>query len=151
MFGILCDAILKWSISSQIFSLHSSAVRVRYGVSCVSSARGPSQYKDIILRPSYLQSGGCLNIKMSSYQYNYSHYKDKTVSRPSNLHNGESVYLERRSLYWDRAWYMFCPCQCRAVYNTIIYWSYNGTWLYFDCRTFKMLWECHDGTCIQLV
>ena len=28
-------------------------------------------------------SGGCLNIKMSSYQYRDSHVKDKTVSRPS--------------------------------------------------------------------
>ena len=29
--------------------------------------------------------GGCLNIKMSSYQYKDAHVKDKTVSRPSYL------------------------------------------------------------------
>ena len=31
--------------------------------------------------------GGRLNIKMPSYQYRDSHYKDKTVSRPSYLYN----------------------------------------------------------------
>ena len=37
------------------------------------------------LRSIMLESGGRLNIKMSSYQYRDPHVKDKTVSRPSYL------------------------------------------------------------------
>ena len=45
--------------------------------------------------------GACLNIKMSSWQYGNSHYKDKTVSRPSYLYNGnpipgKTVFILRR-------------------------------------------------------
>ena len=45
------------------------------------------------------------NIKMLSCQYRNTQCKDKTVSWPSFLYtgNGESVYLERQSLYWNRA------------------------------------------------
>ena len=47
-------------------------------------------------------SCGRLNKKMSSYQYMISHHKDKTVSRPSYLHNGnhhtrkDLLYIETR-------------------------------------------------------
>ena len=46
---------------------------------------------------------GHLNIKMSSYQYRESHYKSKTVSRPSYLLieipiPGEIVFIFRRGL-----------------------------------------------------
>ena len=37
-----------------------------------------------------MSSGGHLIIKMPSYQYRDSHYKDKTVSWPSYLYNGDS-------------------------------------------------------------
>ena len=44
-------------------------------------------------------SPGCwFNIKMSSYQYRKSHCGDKTILRPSYLHNGISI-LVRRHLY----------------------------------------------------
>ena len=43
--------------------------------------------------------GGRLNRKMSSYQYNNSRYKDKTISRPSYFHN-VNLHPERPSLYW---------------------------------------------------
>ena len=49
------------------------------------------------------QSGGRLNIKMSSYQYRNPNVKDKTVSRPPYLEHGNPHTWERRSLYWDRA------------------------------------------------
>ena len=39
-----------------------------------------------------LKSGGCLNIKMPSYQYRDPHVKDKTVLRPSYLLTWESPY-----------------------------------------------------------
>ena len=40
------------------------------------------------------------NIKMSSYQYRKSHCGDKTIVRPSYLHNGISYNGKIPSLYW---------------------------------------------------
>ena len=47
--------------------------------------------------------GPRFNIKMSSYQYRKSHCGDKTVVRPSYLHNGISYTGKTTSLYWIRA------------------------------------------------
>ena len=47
--------------------------------------------------------GGRINIKMSSYQHRKSHYGDKTILRPSYLHNGISYTGKMSSLYWIRA------------------------------------------------
>ena len=44
---------------------------------------------------------------MSSYQYRKSHYGDKTILRPSYLHNGISYTGKMASLYWIRA--LFYP------------------------------------------
>ena len=44
--------------------------------------------------------GPWFNIKMSSYQYRESHCGDKTILRPSYLHNGISYAGKMRSLYW---------------------------------------------------
>ena len=46
------------------------------------------------------QTGGWFNIKMSSYQYRKSHREDKTILRPSYLHNGISYTGKTTSLYW---------------------------------------------------
>ena len=43
--------------------------------------------------------GPWFNIKMSSYRYRKSHCGDKTILRPSYLHNGIS-YTGETSLYW---------------------------------------------------
>ena len=43
------------------------------------------------------------NIKKSSYQYRKSNYGDKTILRPSYLHNGISYTGKTTSLYWIRA------------------------------------------------
>ena len=40
------------------------------------------------------------NIKMLSYQYRKSHCRDKTILRPSYLHNGISYTGKTASLYW---------------------------------------------------
>ena len=40
------------------------------------------------------------NIKMSSYKYRDSHYKDKMVVKPSHLYNGNSYTGKMTSLYW---------------------------------------------------
>ena len=38
------------------------------------------------------ETGPWFNKKMSSYQYRKSHYGDKTILRPSYLHNGRAAY-----------------------------------------------------------
>ena len=48
-------------------------------------------------------SGPWFNIKMLSYQYRKSHCGDKTILRPSYLHNGISYTGKMSSLYWIRA------------------------------------------------
>ena len=57
-------------------------------------------------------TGSRFNIKMTSYQYKKSHCGDKTILRPSYLHNGISYTRKMTSLYWIRA--------------LVIYWEY--TW-----------------------
>ena len=47
--------------------------------------------------------GPRFNIKMTSYQYRNSHCGDKTILRPSYLHNGISYTGKMTSLYWIRA------------------------------------------------
>ena len=47
--------------------------------------------------------GGWINIKMPSYQYRKSHCGDKTILRPSYLHNGISYTGKTTSLYWIAA------------------------------------------------
>ena len=49
-----------------------------------------------------LRPGQWFNIKMS-YQYMKSHCGDKTILRPSYLHNGISYTGKMASLYWIRA------------------------------------------------
>ena len=48
------------------------------------------------------EPGPWFNIKMSSYQYKKSHCGDKTILRPSYLHNGISYTGKMTSLYWIR-------------------------------------------------
>ena len=48
----------------------------------------------------HLIPGPRFNIKMSSYQYRKSHCGDKTILRPSYLHNGISYTGKTLSLYW---------------------------------------------------
>ena len=43
---------------------------------------------------------GWINIKMPSYQYRKSHCGDKTILRPSYLHNGIPYTGKTTSLYW---------------------------------------------------
>ena len=51
----------------------------------------------------FLVTWALFNIKMSSYQYSKSHCGDKTILRPSHLHNGISYTGKMSSLYWIRA------------------------------------------------
>ena len=49
---------------------------------------------------SYLRPGGWFNIKMSSYLCRKSHCGDKSILRPSYLHNGISYTGKTTYLYW---------------------------------------------------
>ena len=48
----------------------------------------------------YYDSGPWFNIKMTCYQYRKSHCGDKTILRPSYLHNGISYTGKTTYLYW---------------------------------------------------
>ena len=54
------------------------------------------------------------NIKMTSCQYRKSHCGDKTILRPSYLHNGISYTDKTTSLYWIRAQ---APMQHKGICN----------------------------------
>ena len=49
------------------------------------------------------ECGPWFNIKMLSYPYRISHWGDKTILRPSYLHNEISYTGKKTSLYWIRA------------------------------------------------
>ena len=53
----------------------------------------------VIMAPRCILPGPRFNIKMSSYRYRKSHYGDKTILRPSYLHNGISYTGKTTSLY----------------------------------------------------
>ena len=59
------------------------------------------------------QPGPWFNIKMTSYQYRKSHCGDKTILRPSYLHNGIPYTGKTISLYWIRAQ---MSVSCQAVF-----------------------------------
>ena len=70
--------------------------------------------------------GGWFNKKMLSYQYRKSHCGDKTILRPSYLHNGISYTGKMTSLYWIRAqkfWSHFEPCLWRNIQRSS-HWHY---------------------------
>ena len=105
-----------------------------------------------------IEPGPWFNIKMSSYQYRKSHCGDKTILRPSYLHNGISYTCKMTSLYWIRALFTtlsrhfvilrmshkICTCFGCALF----YWGYivrlNIYWYYHNktrCkRCAEFLW-----------
>ena len=56
---------------------------------------------------------------MTSYQYRKSHCGDKTILRPSYLHNGTSYTDKMTSLYWIRAQNTWALFQGNAFENVI--------------------------------
>ena len=73
-------------------------------------------------RTNFYQAGmwGWFNIKLSSYQYRKSHCRDKTIFRPSYLHNGISCTGKMISLYWTRA-LLLIQIPLRLRFNHIQY------------------------------
>ena len=74
---------------------HISPSRASYGVSIVSILEK--------IGHAIMEPGGWINIQMPSYQYRKSHCGNKTILRPSYLHNGISYTGKMTSLYWIRA------------------------------------------------
>ena len=70
-------------------------MNVQHGQISMGSCNG-----DVISVASTSAPGGWINIKMPSYQYRKSHCGDKTILRPSHLHNEISYTGKTTSLYW---------------------------------------------------
>ena len=65
----------------------------------------------LVSNSTLLISGGCLNIKMQTYQDNDFHYKDKIVSWPSCPYNG-NIHTWKDSLYIETGpWFHRCALQ----------------------------------------
>ena len=60
-------------------------------------------FNNYVCSASHMRPGPWFNIKMPSYRYRKSHCGDKTILRPSYLHNGISYTGKTTSLYWIRA------------------------------------------------
>ena len=78
---------------------------------------------------------GWINIKMPSYQYRKSHCGDKTILRPSYLHNGisytgkmASLYLMRAQVFYnDVALFVVSVELCLHVFCVLFWlWRLNG-------------------------
>ena len=67
-----------------------------------------------------MKTGVRLNIKMLSYKYRDSLYKDKTVWRPSYLYNGNTNAWQRPSLYWDGAQVSISTRVLHLMYRMIV-------------------------------
>ena len=74
--------------------------------------------------------GPRFNIKMTSYQYRKSHCGDKTIRRPSYLHNGISYTGKMTSLYWIRS-QLPLPNEGIPGFMILFIWCWSS-W-YFRC------------------
>ena len=92
-------------------TLHTSPSWASYGVYIVNIFEQTDRVITALHRTWYCvewifshidSSGPWFNIKMSSYQCRKSHCGDKTILRPSYLHNGISYTGKMISLYWIR-------------------------------------------------
>ena len=85
------------SISSKL-SLHSFRSTKHVDVSFHTKCTAPKIFNR--LKSYNYTPGPWFNIKMPSYQYRKSHCEDKTILRPSYLHNGISYTGKTTSAYW---------------------------------------------------
>ena len=83
-----------------------------------------------------LKSWGWFNIKMPSYEYKNSHYKNKTVSRPSHLYNRDP-YNGKRAFYIElsqclhilllvvQACHQVHYKNCLHCWYVVVFWGYG--------------------------
>ena len=90
--------------------------------------------------------GPRFNTKISSYQYRKSHCADKTILRPSYLHNGISYTGKTASLYWIRA---LTPYS-RAIHFFLKYSPYNNLGYAYLQKLFNIqqfaVWSFNQST-----
>ena len=82
-------------------------------------------------------SGDWIIVKMASYQYRKSHCGDKTILRPSYLHNGISYTGKKTSLYWIRALLSLLHFPLRwdvAWYSASLLIWIQKNWVCFQCH-----------------
>ena len=106
---------------------------------------------EILLQIAFFDGVGWFNIKMPSYQCRKSHCGDKTVLRPSYLHNEISFIDKMASLYWIRARGVHFPCDGLIwfvwtnflfVNTKIIFWCFYSK-CHFLQRTSLKYDKCH--------
>ena len=102
---------------SQI-QINPTSVHLLFHTKLISCLLMPWQYR-------VKASGPWFNIKMTSYQYRKSHCGDKTILRPSYLHNGISYTGKTTSLYWirtkqSRCWKVCLNNPCRKQKEIIL-------------------------------
>ena len=90
----------------------------------------------------WLAPGPRFNIKMTSYQYRKSHCGDKTILRPSYLHNGISYTGKMSSLYWIGA-------QDICDHYDVMSWGggYKANFLHY---VIFRIFQYHHNTCYLL-
>ena len=89
-------------------------------------------------------SGGQFNINMPTYRYRKSHRGDKTIFRPSYLHNGISYTGKMTSLYWIGACNLFIyhtPLLVMCVIETLL-WRHNECDGISNCWRRNCLLKC---------
>ena len=91
--------LTNWSVKWRITDILHNFLRRKTRARRRRSRTSPSSRT----KPRARRSVGWFNIKMSSYQYRKSHCGDKTILRPSYLHNGIPYTGKMTSLYWIRA------------------------------------------------
>ena len=97
---IVLSSILYASMFTLLYQQHTDIFVIPHSNPRVSTAlcyRWYTYNNMFLNRP-----GPQFNIKMTSYQYRKSHCGDRTVLRPSYLHNGISNTDKLTSLYWIR-------------------------------------------------
>ena len=143
----------EWWVSSQqcqaqISMIHGLNMKWKL-ISCL-------QFRTCSYIKFFLTAGGWINIKMSSYQYRKSHCGDKTILRPSYLHNGISFTGKMTSLYWIGAHSFFLSildpwikltrfCESGPGHQSAFMLKMSLSLLYFWYKWH--LWGKHSGKC----
>ena len=110
-------------------------------------------------------TGGWFNVKMTSYQHRKSHCGDKTILRPSNLHNGISYTGKTKSLYWIRPQDTTRLLHSHSIGTASWVWDMASNWLAspfcdwlvgltigWDCLSRNALWaQVTGGNCYCFV
>ena len=82
--------------------------------------------------------GPWFNTKMTSYQYRKSHCGDKTILRPSYLHNGISYTGKMTNLYWIGA-------QIVNGKNSPAHIIPESAWIILPCKSCTSLLKAHSS------